>query len=271
MASRLGSLLLEDTHGCIRQLLPVPKEHPRTAISLARCHSPCRRLSLVAAPPRQTPLTTQLGTGVNALSATSPTNVWASLDGQLGGQTDRLTKHGWYAYSFAIGSDDILMAPVVTTGPKSTWALDEDFTTGTAYRLPLQWIEVAPPGPAGRPRCQQHGGLCERFVRPQHLGADVRRQQAGVAAVQRLEMAGDPVPTQSRPGRNDSRGSADPGALPEERLGNGKYRRRRPGLVRSSCCTGMALGGARSPASCQRIRWQDRSQLTGTAASGCRR
>jgi len=80
-----------------------------------------------------TALTTQLGTGVNGLSATSPTNVWASLEGVTGGQVDRKSGGGWHAYSFAIGSDDILMAPVVTTGPKSTWALDEDFTTGIAY------------------------------------------------------------------------------------------------------------------------------------------
>lgn len=82
---------------------------------------------------KQVPLTTQLGTGVNGLSATSPTNVWASLEGVPGGQVDRKSGGGWHAYSFAISSDDILMAPVVTTGPKSTWALDEDFTTGIAY------------------------------------------------------------------------------------------------------------------------------------------
>jgi hypothetical protein len=46
---------------------------------------------------------------------------------------DRLTRHGWHPYSFAIGTDDILMAPVVTTGPKNTWVLTEDFNTGIAY------------------------------------------------------------------------------------------------------------------------------------------
>jgi hypothetical protein len=90
-----------------------------------------RPLAPVAQP--LTALTTQLGTGVNGLSATSPTNVWASLEGVVGGQVDRKSGGGWHSYSFAIGSDDILMAPVVTTGPKSTWALDEDFTTGIAY------------------------------------------------------------------------------------------------------------------------------------------
>lgn len=90
-----------------------------------------QRLASGVKPP--TALTTQLGTGVNGLSATSPTNVWASLEGVLGGQVDRLAGGSWHAYSFAIGSDDILMAPVVTTGPKSTWALDEDFTTGISY------------------------------------------------------------------------------------------------------------------------------------------
>ncbi len=81
----------------------------------------------------QIPLTKQLGTGVNGLSATSTTNVWASLAGVLGGQVDRLTTHGWHPYPFAISSDDILMSPVVTLGPKDTWVLDEDFTTHTAY------------------------------------------------------------------------------------------------------------------------------------------
>ena len=90
-----------------------------------------QRLASGVKPP--TALTAQLGTGVNGLSATSPTTVWASLEGVLRGQVDRLTSGGWHAYSFAIGSDDILMAPVVTTGPKSTWALDEDFTTGISY------------------------------------------------------------------------------------------------------------------------------------------
>jgi hypothetical protein len=88
---------------------------------------------LAAGPQPLTALTAQLGTGVNGLSATSPTNVWASLEGVTGGQVDRLAHGSWHAYSFAISSDDILMAPVVTTGPKSTWALDEDFTTDAAY------------------------------------------------------------------------------------------------------------------------------------------
>jgi hypothetical protein len=88
---------------------------------------------LATGPQPLTALTTQLGTGVNGLSATSPSNVWASLEGVTGGQVDRLVHGSWHAYTFAIGSDDILMAPVVTTGPESTWVLDEDFTTDTAY------------------------------------------------------------------------------------------------------------------------------------------
>jgi hypothetical protein len=84
-------------------------------------------------PLHRVPLTTQLGTGLNGLSATSPANVWASLEGVPGGQVDRLTKHGWHRYSFAIGTDDILLAPVVTTGPKDTWALTEDDNTKIAY------------------------------------------------------------------------------------------------------------------------------------------
>jgi hypothetical protein len=89
--------------------------------------------SLAPMPQPLTALTTQLGTGVNGLSATSPSNVWASLEGVSGGQVDRLSGGSWHPYSFAIGTDDILMGPVVTIGPKSTWALDEDYTTDTAY------------------------------------------------------------------------------------------------------------------------------------------
>jgi hypothetical protein len=78
-------------------------------------------------------LATQLATGVNGLSATSPTNVWASLNGVPGGQVDRLTKHGWHRYSFAIGTHTIFPSPVVTTGPKNTWVLTEDINTRKAY------------------------------------------------------------------------------------------------------------------------------------------
>jgi hypothetical protein len=88
---------------------------------------------LASGPLHQTALSTQLGSEVNGLSATSRTNVWASLEDVPGGQVDRLTSHGWHPYSFAIGTDDILVAPVVTTGAKNTWVLTEDFTTGIAY------------------------------------------------------------------------------------------------------------------------------------------
>ena len=88
---------------------------------------------LTSGPLHQVPLTTELGTGLNGLTATSPTNVWASLEGVPGGQVDRLTRHGWHSYSFAIRNHDILLAPVVTTGPKNTWALTEDFNTKIAY------------------------------------------------------------------------------------------------------------------------------------------
>jgi hypothetical protein len=83
-------------------------------------------------PLHQTALSTQLGSEVNGLSATSRTNVWASVQGAPG-RVDRLTSHGWHPYSFGIGTDDILLAPVVTTGPKNTWVLTEDFTAGIAY------------------------------------------------------------------------------------------------------------------------------------------
>ncbi len=88
---------------------------------------------LTSGPLHQIALTTQLGTAVNGLSATSPTNVWVSLQGVPGGQVDRLTSHGWHPYSFPIRKHDILLAPVVTTGPKNTWVLTEDFNTGIAY------------------------------------------------------------------------------------------------------------------------------------------
>jgi hypothetical protein len=89
---------------------------------------------LTTGPLHQTALSTQLGSGVNGLSATSRTNVWASVQGTAHGpQVDRLTSRGWHPYSFAIGTDDILLAPVVTTGPKNTWVLTEDFTTKIAY------------------------------------------------------------------------------------------------------------------------------------------
>jgi hypothetical protein len=89
---------------------------------------------LTSGPLHQTALTMQLGTGVNGLSATSPTNVWASLQGVVpGAQVDRLTRHGWHRYSFAIRKHDIYMAPVVTTGPKNTWVLTEDLNTKIAY------------------------------------------------------------------------------------------------------------------------------------------
>jgi hypothetical protein len=88
---------------------------------------------LTSRPPHQIPLSTQLGTEVNGLSATSPTNVWASLDGVPGGRVDRLTRHGWHPYSFAIGTDDISPSPVVTTGRKNTWVLTEDITKRISY------------------------------------------------------------------------------------------------------------------------------------------
>jgi len=86
---------------------------------------------LTSGPVHQVKLTTQLGTALNGLSATSPTNVWASLEGVPGGQVDRLTRHGWHPYKFAIGAGDIHVAPVVTTGPKNTWVLTVDIKTKT--------------------------------------------------------------------------------------------------------------------------------------------
>ena len=63
-----------------------------------------------------------------SLSATSKTNVWASLANEP--MVARLTGKGWVTHSFSSGSDEIGIDGVVTTGPKNTWAFTFDFNTG---------------------------------------------------------------------------------------------------------------------------------------------
>ncbi len=73
-----------------------------------------------------------VGSFVGTVSATSDSNVWLDESGATAA-VGHLTKHGWATRSFAIGTDDVLMDTLVTTGPKNTWVLDYDFTTKIAY------------------------------------------------------------------------------------------------------------------------------------------
>ena len=85
---------------------------------------------------------------VNSMSATSPTNVWASLSNAPGGPVVRLTKHGWVAHTFPIGTDQILADGVVTLSPKDTWAFNYDVITKTGYAYHyngLSWHRQALP------------------------------------------------------------------------------------------------------------------------------
>jgi hypothetical protein len=63
-----------------------------------------------------------------SLSATSKTNVWASLANEP--MVARLSGKSWVTHSFSSGSDQIGIDGVVTTGPKNTWAFTFDFNTG---------------------------------------------------------------------------------------------------------------------------------------------
>ena len=68
---------------------------------------------------------------VNSMSATSPANVWASLSNAP--IVERLTSKGWVGHTFSIGTDQILLAGVVSLGPKDTFEFAYDFTTGISY------------------------------------------------------------------------------------------------------------------------------------------
>jgi hypothetical protein len=71
------------------------------------------------------------GVGVNSVSASSASNVWAC---DLGAPfVLRLTKTGWSAHSVAIGKDEVSIAGVVATGRSSVWALAEDISTRRSY------------------------------------------------------------------------------------------------------------------------------------------
>ena len=69
------------------------------------------------------------GTFAPALTATSPSNVWALLVNEP--LIARLTSKGWITKSFASGTDQVSPEGVVTTGPKNTWAFTFDFATST--------------------------------------------------------------------------------------------------------------------------------------------
>jgi hypothetical protein len=71
------------------------------------------------------------GAFVNQLSATSRSNVWATIANDVA----HLSGRGWKLISFARGTDDIMLDGAVTTGPKNTWAFVFDRTTGKAYSL----------------------------------------------------------------------------------------------------------------------------------------
>jgi len=86
---------------------------------------------LVSGKWQEVPLAGSPGTFVNSVSATSPTNVWASLANTPA--VVHLTKHGWVPHRFVIGSDQVLLSGVVTTGPTNTWVLAYDFTTKLSY------------------------------------------------------------------------------------------------------------------------------------------
>ena len=72
-----------------------------------------------------------IGTFVNSMSATSGTNVWASLANTPA--VEHLTAKGWVGRTFAIGSDQILMAGVVSLSPKDTFVFADDIATRLAY------------------------------------------------------------------------------------------------------------------------------------------
>jgi hypothetical protein len=72
-----------------------------------------------------------IGDFVNSISATSPTNVWATHANTPA--VAHLTAKGWVEHTFAIGTDQILLSGVVTTSPKDTFVFAYDFATKLAY------------------------------------------------------------------------------------------------------------------------------------------
>lgn len=80
---------------------------------------------------RATVLPGSPGTFVNQISATSATNVWATLSNTPA--VEHLTRRGWVAHTFTIGTDQILLAGVVTVGRTETLVLAYDFATKLSY------------------------------------------------------------------------------------------------------------------------------------------
>lgn len=68
---------------------------------------------------------------ISNVSATSPSNVWASLANAP--DVARLTGSGWVLKSFVHGTDQILMDGVVATGAHGAWVFTLDFATGQPY------------------------------------------------------------------------------------------------------------------------------------------
>jgi hypothetical protein len=86
------------------------------------------------------------GTFVSNLSASSASNVWATLENEP--LVARLTPAGWVTTSFANGQDDILFNGVVTTGPTNAWVFIDDYTLSAFYAEHfdgLAWTRVALP------------------------------------------------------------------------------------------------------------------------------
>ena len=95
---------------------------------------------------QRTTLPGSMGTFVNQISATSSTNVWASLANTPA--VEHLTRKGWVAHTFAIGADEILLGGVVTFSPKDTFVFAFDFATKKNYSYHYngtKWIRKSMP------------------------------------------------------------------------------------------------------------------------------
>ncbi len=95
---------------------------------------------------QRTTLPGSMGSFVNQISATSSTNVWASLANTPA--VEHLTSKGWVAHTFAIGADEIMLDGVVTLSPKDTFVFAYDFATMKSYSYHYngtKWIRKSMP------------------------------------------------------------------------------------------------------------------------------
>lgn len=115
---------------------------------------------------------------VPVLSATSKTNVWASLANEP--MIARLTGKGWVTKSFTAGSDQIGIDGVVTTGPKNTWAFTFDFKTsqetaehytGSAWKPTVLPVQVDGGGLTGLVSASGPGNLWTWAFNPKNSKA----------------------------------------------------------------------------------------------------